>query len=63
LLELTVRTQWEVETTGMQGHNGERWRELCEQAAKEKDANRLIELILEINRMLSEKEERLKNHQ
>jgi hypothetical protein len=45
----------------MQGDNGERWRELCEQAAKEKDANRLMELVREINRMLSEKEERLKN--
>jgi hypothetical protein len=45
----------------MQGHNGERWRELCEQAAKEQDANRLMELVREINRMLAEKEERLQN--
>jgi len=45
----------------MQGHNGERWHELCEQAAKEQDANRLMELVREINRMLAEKEERLQN--
>jgi len=58
---LLVRTQSEVETPSMQGHNGERWHELCEQAAKEQDANRLMELVREINRMLAEKEERLQN--
>jgi hypothetical protein len=45
----------------MHGDKGERWHELCEQAAKEQDANRLTELVREINRMLSEKEERLQN--
>jgi len=34
---------------------------LGEQAAKEQDANRLMELVREINRMLAEKEERLQN--
>ena len=44
----------------MQGENGERWRELCELAAKDQDANRLTEFIAEITRLLQEKEERLK---
>jgi hypothetical protein len=47
----------------MQGEPGQHWRELCEQAATEQDPNRLMELVNEINRMLSEKEERLKRRQ
>ena len=43
----------------MQGETGERWRKLCEQAAVEKDPQRLVELIEEINRLLESKEERL----
>ncbi len=39
----------------------ERWRELCELAAVETDAARLLELAKEINRLLEEKEERLRN--
>ncbi len=39
----------------------ERWHELCEQAAVEKDHDRLMELIREIDRLLSEKEERLRS--
>jgi hypothetical protein len=44
----------------MKGETGERWRKLCEQAAIEQDSDRLVELIKEINRLLEEKEERLK---
>jgi len=44
----------------MQGETGERWRKLCEQAAVEQDANRLMELIKEINQLLESKEERLR---
>jgi hypothetical protein len=43
----------------MQGKNAERWRELCEQAAKEQDPVRLLQLTTEINRLLLQKEERL----
>ncbi len=38
----------------------EQWRRLCEQAAVEQDPARLMELIHEINRLLEEKELRLK---
>ena len=41
----------------MQGQNAERWRELCAQAAVEQDPIKLMELVSEINRMLSDKEE------
>ena len=37
----------------------ERWMELAEQAAKEQDPDKLLELVQEINRLLIEKEERL----
>lgn len=45
----------------MKGETADRWRKLCEQAAVEQDSDRLIELAKEINRLLEEKEERLKN--
>ncbi len=41
--------------------NKERWMELCAQAAKEQDPERLFELVQEINTLLDEKEARLKN--
>lgn len=44
----------------MRGHNAEKWRDLCAQAATEQDADRLMKLIREINALLEEKEERLK---
>jgi hypothetical protein len=47
----------------MQGENKERWRELCEQAAVEQDPAKLHELVKEINRLLDEKEVRLKRNQ
>ena len=36
------------------------WMKLCEQAATEQDAARLMELIEKINHILDEKEKRLK---
>jgi hypothetical protein len=44
----------------MQGTRRERWQELCEQAANEQDSQRLAVLIEEINRLLHEKDSRLK---
>jgi len=45
----------------MQGKAEECWIELCEQAAVEHDANKLLKLIQEIDRLLREKEERMHN--
>jgi len=39
----------------------EQWTQLCEQACIEQDPERLIELVIEVNRMLEEKEEHLKH--
>lgn len=44
----------------MEGPTKERWYELCELAAKEQDASKLVALVTEINRLLEEKEQRLK---
>ena len=44
----------------MIGENEERWRKLCEAAAKERDSERLLELVRQINQMLDDKERRLK---
>jgi hypothetical protein len=38
----------------------ERWLELCELAAEEQDPNKLVEIVAEIDRLLLEKEHRLK---
>lgn len=43
----------------MQGETKERWKVLCEQASTEQDPVQLLELVEEINRPLSLKEERL----
>jgi len=43
----------------MIGENEERWRRLCEAAAKEQDSDRLLELVRQINQMLEDKESRL----
>jgi hypothetical protein len=45
----------------MQGEKAEQWRALCEQAATEQDHDKLMRLIEHINRLLEEKEERLRN--
>jgi hypothetical protein len=44
----------------MPGNEKERWMELCELAAQEKDPNKLMEFIAEINRLLDTREQRLK---
>src|SRR5262245_8720600 len=44
----------------MKGETGERWRKLCEQAAVEQDPDKVLELANEINRLLDEKERRLR---
>jgi hypothetical protein len=44
----------------MKGETKEKWQKLCEQAAVEQDPNVLLQLVQEINRMLDEKEQRLK---
>ena len=43
----------------MQGENKEHWLELCVQAAEEKDPDKVMTLVTEINRLLEEKEKRL----
>lgn len=43
----------------MQGEVKQRWQLLCEEAANEKDPDRLLALVREINRLLERKEERL----
>jgi len=43
----------------MQGKVREQWMQLCEQAAVEQDAEKLLALVKEINRMLDEKDRRL----
>jgi len=45
----------------MIGRNNERWRQLCEQASVEQDPEKLLNLVREINRLLDEKQARLKN--
>jgi hypothetical protein len=44
----------------MQGKVKEHWMQLCEQAAIEQDSEKLMALVTEINRMLDEKDRRLK---
>jgi hypothetical protein len=44
----------------LQGEKRERWEQLCKQAADEQDPEKLMELVDEINRLLDEKEQRLK---
>ena len=44
----------------MKGEKRDEWEQLCKLAADEQDPDRLMELIAEINRLLEEKELRLK---
>jgi len=44
----------------MKGEKLEQWRQLCELAATEQDPERLLALVKEINRLLDEKEKRLR---
>ena len=45
----------------MQDEKKEQWIRLCELIPNEQDADKLLELVREINRLLEEKEERLKH--
>jgi hypothetical protein len=45
----------------MEGEKRERWMRLCVDVADEQDSNRLLELISEIDRLLHEKEMRLRS--
>ncbi len=45
----------------MQGKVKEAWMQMCEPAAIKQDSEKLMALITEINRMLDEKEQRLKS--
>jgi hypothetical protein len=54
---MTKFTDWRPHA--MQGKVKEDWMHLCEQIAVEKDTERMIKLVRELNRMLDEKEERL----
>ena len=47
----------------MQGEKKERWMQLAEQAANEQDSEILQELVLEIDRLLEEKQNRLRGDQ
>lgn len=44
----------------MRGETGERWRELCQQAAIEQDHQKLMQLVQQINDLLDAKERRLR---
>ena len=44
----------------MQAEEGESWRILCEVTASEKDPDRFMELVKQLNRVLDEKEARLR---
>ena len=46
----------------MKGEKKEKWMQLCEHAANEQDPDKLMELVREINRLLEEKERRLKQN-
>jgi hypothetical protein len=43
----------------MQGKTRERWQELCEQAANEQDAAKMLQIVEEINRLLAAKYDRI----
>ena len=44
----------------MQGENEERWMQLCRDAISERDPDKLMQIMEQINRMLENKEQRLK---
>ena len=47
----------------MKGETGERWRVLCQQAAREQDPDKFMALIHEITRLLEEKERRIRGQE
>ena len=44
----------------MRGETLELWQQLCQQAAVEQDTDKLMKLVEKINRLLNEKEQRLR---
>lgn len=46
----------------MEAGEQERWRVLCEQATREEDPKRLIELVQEINTLLADGDDKKKLH-
>jgi hypothetical protein len=52
-----------TEASAMRGKTKEVWEQFCEQAAVEQDPEKLVQLAKEINRMLEEKEIRLKRRE
>jgi hypothetical protein len=44
----------------MKGQTLERWQQLCALAVEEQDSGKLLEIVKEINRLLEEKEQKLK---
>ena len=44
----------------MQEQSKERWTELCEQASKEQDPAKLMSLVEEINRLLEQRDRKIK---
>jgi hypothetical protein len=44
----------------MTGEKKERWMELCERAANEQDREKFYDLVMEVSRLLKEKEDRFK---
>lgn len=42
--------------------DNEKWMQLCEMAAVEQDPNKLLALVTEINRLLTEREEKLRGN-
>lgn len=51
---------WAGRENDMQDTPRERWQELCEQAMNEPDPERLLELCIEINDLLDERERRMR---
>lgn len=47
----------------MKGETRERWEKLCQLAADEQNPEELLRLVKELNRLLDEKEKRLKGQQ
>ena len=43
--------------------DNERWKELCALASKEQDPDKLLALVEELNRLLDEREQRLRRNQ
>jgi hypothetical protein len=57
-VEVACLPDWRFQA--MQGKVKEHWMELCEMASVEQDSQKLLAMVQEINRMLDEKEDRLK---